>query len=1078
MSTNACPRQPVGTNDNQSLLDRIKDISTVDFIGMLNTALNEIADAGYLELYGKDGSLLKIDTRALRNALQGKFIAADIALAYISYKQMISEGNPPEEALGETLASLLGGIAGAILGIPGGALGVAIAGYIGSKFGEWLWDSMKNELGNLFNQIDSILNDSLLDDLFSNKPCDPFIDDLFTNISDLKNKALLRKAIYGDPLVVDLDGDGIETISPANSNIMFDFDGDGFRERTGWVSPDDGILVIDKNNDGQINDVNEVFGNLNMDGFTELSQYDSNNDGVIDNQDQQFNNIKVWQDLDSNGVVDEGELKNLSEVGIKQINLSNTATNENLNGNQITHRGTFVKADGTTGEVADVSFQINQVFTAYNGQVNISPDVLFLPWLRGYGEVKDLPIAMSENQELKEAVINIAKGTDIKNIYAQLDELIAKWAEIDNIPKDKMRGTVEDRIISAVEKFLGIKYERKTYTAILEQDNGTRYIVGWDESNIPFSEDISIGTKIGDYVIVDISITTDVAQIDKEKILETYTKIKNMIFVNLIAQTEIGKEYGLSYNFVNNSVEIDPSLFYSAILDKNIGDIVHNSYIVKALYDRGIFDISMLPNNALGDFYKSVIYGNAIEINSNEYDPYFTYFPENYIFFVKGSNQGDSIYGGSNRELLQAYEGNDYLSGDLGNDVLIGGKGNDYLEGGEGSDTYIFNLGDGQDTIWDQNWSGTDVNVIKFGKGISKDNIKFTKEGEDLIIKLEDTTDSIRISGWFMGDEYKISKIQFADGTILTTEDIKQIGFHGTNGDDSLQGSYDNDTIHGDAGNDYINGDLGNDVLIGGKGDDYLEGGEGSDTYIFNLGDGNDNIYEYDWSGTDINVIKFGNGITKDNIKFVKEGEDLVIKIENATDSIRISGWFADGEPGIDELQFSDGSKLTSTDIQKIGFHGTDGNDYLYGSYRDDVIYGDKGDDYLEGGEGSDTYVFNLGDGNDRIYDYDWSDTDTNTIRMGTGITRNSVALFSDGYSLFIKYSDTDQITVEGQADPYNGIDTIQLQDGYFITRDDINRIIQEISAFADSNGINITSVDDVRNNQQLMNIIANAWHT
>ena len=104
MSTNACPRQPVGTNDNQSLLDRIKDISTVDFIGMLNTALNEIADAGYLELYGKDGSLLKIDTRALRNALQGKFIAADIALSYIAYKEKIREGNPPEEALGETLA--------------------------------------------------------------------------------------------------------------------------------------------------------------------------------------------------------------------------------------------------------------------------------------------------------------------------------------------------------------------------------------------------------------------------------------------------------------------------------------------------------------------------------------------------------------------------------------------------------------------------------------------------------------------------------------------------------------------------------------------------------------------------------------------------------------------------------------------------------------------------------------------------------------------------------------------------------------------------------------------------------------
>jgi len=77
-----------------------------------------------------------------------------------------------------------------------------------------------------------------------------------------------------------------------------------------------------------------------------------------------------------------------------------------------------------------------------------------------------------------------------------------------------------------------------------------------------------------------------------------------------------------------------------------------------------------------------------------------------------------------------------------------------------------------------------------------------------------------------------------------------------------------------------------------------------------------------------------------------------------------------------------------------------------------------------------------------------------------------------------IKYGENDEITVSYQGYSGRGVDAIQLQDGYFLTEGDINRIIQEISAYADSNGITITNIDDVRNNQQLMNIIANTWHT
>ncbi len=48
-----------------------------------------------------------------------------------------------------------------------------------------------------------------------------------------------------DPLILDLDGDGIELIALSGSSAHFDYGQDGFAERTGWVAPDDGILVID-----------------------------------------------------------------------------------------------------------------------------------------------------------------------------------------------------------------------------------------------------------------------------------------------------------------------------------------------------------------------------------------------------------------------------------------------------------------------------------------------------------------------------------------------------------------------------------------------------------------------------------------------------------------------------------------------------------------------------------------------------------------------------------------------------------------------------------------------------------------
>jgi len=61
------------------------------------------------------------------------------------------------------------------------------------------------------------------------------------------------------PLVLDLNGDGVKALG-ISAGVYFDHDGNGFAQLSGWVSPDDGLLVWDRNGNGQIDDGSELFG--------------------------------------------------------------------------------------------------------------------------------------------------------------------------------------------------------------------------------------------------------------------------------------------------------------------------------------------------------------------------------------------------------------------------------------------------------------------------------------------------------------------------------------------------------------------------------------------------------------------------------------------------------------------------------------------------------------------------------------------------------------------------------------------------------------------------------------------------
>jgi|GEM_PF-5311127 len=169
-----------------------------------------------------------------------------------------------------------------------------------------------------------------------------------------------------DPMILDLDGDGVELLS-SEGGVDFDIDGDDDLETIGWVSPDDGLLVADINQDGVINDFSEVISPYFTEGaetsLEALAHHDSNNDGLITNQDDIFETLLVWQDQNSNGQSEEGELSSLLDLGISSIDLGYLEVQETLADNSITKTGSFTYMDGHKSDWAEVVFA-QQAYTS------------------------------------------------------------------------------------------------------------------------------------------------------------------------------------------------------------------------------------------------------------------------------------------------------------------------------------------------------------------------------------------------------------------------------------------------------------------------------------------------------------------------------------------------------------------------------------------------------------------------------------------------------------------------------------------------------------------------------------------
>lgn len=167
------------------------------------------------------------------------------------------------------------------------------------------------------------------------------------------------------PLVVDLNGDGIQTVGLAHS-VLFDLNASGSLQKTAWLDARDGFLVLDHNQNGVIDSGLEMFGNhtrlpdgsMAASGWQALAAVDGNGDGRIDSADAVFRDLRIWVDADSDGQTDRGELHGLQDFSIESLDVVPTPGQTVQNGNVLDGEARVIRTDGSPLAMSDVWFEV------------------------------------------------------------------------------------------------------------------------------------------------------------------------------------------------------------------------------------------------------------------------------------------------------------------------------------------------------------------------------------------------------------------------------------------------------------------------------------------------------------------------------------------------------------------------------------------------------------------------------------------------------------------------------------------------------------------------------------------------
>ena len=272
--------------------------------------------------------------------------------------------------------------------------------------------------------------DSFVGDLLESVMWNPWTIESIVNVNKkYLEGAASRPPVNQDPLAIDLDGDGIETVGINGSTILFDHNADGVKTGTGWVKAADAWLALDRDGNGMIDSGRELFGidtlvsgTAGVDavyartGFEALKTLDTGSgaagsagagDNIFNADDAAFSQVRLWQDLNQDGLSQTHELFTLAQKGVSGISLVASGTTINLgNGNTVSGTAVVTRTNGSNtvagtvsvsveSSVANLNLGVNPFYREFTSTIDLSRQALDLPDMQGSGWVRDLREAMS-----------------------------------------------------------------------------------------------------------------------------------------------------------------------------------------------------------------------------------------------------------------------------------------------------------------------------------------------------------------------------------------------------------------------------------------------------------------------------------------------------------------------------------------------------------------------------------------------------------------------------------------------------------------------------------------------------------
>jgi hypothetical protein len=477
-----------------------------------------------------------------------------------------------------------------------------------------------------------------------------------------------------DPVVLDLDGDGIELVSVNQSQAHFDFDSDGFAEKTGWVSPDDALLVFDRNGNGLVDNGSELFGSATQDGFDSLRALDSNSDGKIDGSDADFGALQIWRDTNGDGSTQSGELSALSSVATS-ISLDTSAVNRGANGNWIANSSSV---EGTASSAASVYFAQDAQLTQY-----IVPDgfeycdeAAILPKLKGYGTVKDLSVAISEDSTLLadlESLVRDSGAMSAQDFRASVEDLVKEWVGVDEAPHAGRGSYINYDHLAVLESFWGQPFWESSvsafhanmldgaYNTVIDQIAGKLLV---QMAGAAFGLSVAEGGDLGlfeqplfPFGVFFYDPNTDMISGRADFFLALATK-----------QAGLSSDVLPTFESLMDFTPFLSSAMFggnATAFDRELAALVNSETNESGLTDDQIF-------YAIRDDY--LVGSESPETLVATSDTRGT--------AISGHGGDDTLNGGGLADMLDGAAGNDTISAGNGADTLIGGTGTDTLIGG------------------------------------------------------------------------------------------------------------------------------------------------------------------------------------------------------------------------------------------------------------------------------------------------------------------------------------------------------------------------------------------------------------